>query len=325
MAYPFGMLVPNRHGSSNSYRYGFQGQEKDDELKGEGNSLNYTFRMHDPRVGRFFAVDPLFKEFAWSSPYSFSENMPIHLIEIDGLKPGPPRYMRRGSKAAIRDRANRNKNRYGVVNSGNGRPSVTRVSTIDFAPKGGPRPSRPDARTALQKYSEKNIKEFISTFNLTPSEPQNPIGISNNAVNAYRLAAEMIDLVSDMETVFKTQGMIMTSYNNDGGGNVFVKSKNFNYMPKDGRKQLILISLESEYQKEFSKTLNEKVESMNGDKNNNMPDNLKYSSAYFATLAQLGDSPQTMFNKIVEKSLKDGDSKTTKVQDIVQPQLIQGN
>lgn len=53
------MLVPNRHGSSNSYRYGFQGQEKDDELKGEGNSLNYTFRMHDPRVGRFFAVDPL--------------------------------------------------------------------------------------------------------------------------------------------------------------------------------------------------------------------------------------------------------------------------
>ena len=33
------MLVPNRHGSSNSYRYGFQGQEKDDELKGEGNSF----------------------------------------------------------------------------------------------------------------------------------------------------------------------------------------------------------------------------------------------------------------------------------------------
>jgi RHS repeat-associated protein len=53
------MTVPNRHNSSNSYRYGFQGQEKDNELKGDGNSLNYTFRMHDPRVGRFFAVDPL--------------------------------------------------------------------------------------------------------------------------------------------------------------------------------------------------------------------------------------------------------------------------
>ncbi|MFH6996056.1 hypothetical protein [Flavobacterium sp. FlaQc-48] len=43
--YPFGMLVPTRHGSSDSYRYGFQGQEKDDELKGEGNSLNYTLDL----------------------------------------------------------------------------------------------------------------------------------------------------------------------------------------------------------------------------------------------------------------------------------------
>ena len=51
--------MPNRHQSSDKYRYGFQGQEKDDELKGEGNSINYKFRMHDPRVGRFFAVDPL--------------------------------------------------------------------------------------------------------------------------------------------------------------------------------------------------------------------------------------------------------------------------
>ena len=34
--YPFGQLVPNRYGSSNSYRYGFNGMEKDDEVKGEG-------------------------------------------------------------------------------------------------------------------------------------------------------------------------------------------------------------------------------------------------------------------------------------------------
>lgn len=28
---PFGMTVPNRSASSAAYRYGFQGQEKDDE------------------------------------------------------------------------------------------------------------------------------------------------------------------------------------------------------------------------------------------------------------------------------------------------------
>ena len=80
------MLVPNRHGSSNSYRYGFQGQEKDNEIKGEGNSLNYTFRMHDPRVGRFFATDPLQRSYPWNSPFAFSENRVIDKIELEGLE-----------------------------------------------------------------------------------------------------------------------------------------------------------------------------------------------------------------------------------------------
>jgi RHS repeat-associated protein len=80
------MLVPNRHNNSGEYRYGFQGQEKDDEVKGEGNSLNYTFRMHDPRVGRFFAVDPLFREYPWNSTYAFAENSPIAGIDLEGLE-----------------------------------------------------------------------------------------------------------------------------------------------------------------------------------------------------------------------------------------------
>ncbi|RED45628.1 RHS repeat-associated protein [Seonamhaeicola aphaedonensis] len=80
------MLQPNRHGSSDSYRYGFQGQEKDDEVKGEGNSLNYKYRMHDPRVGRFFAVDPLASIYPWNSPYSFSENRVIDGTELEGLE-----------------------------------------------------------------------------------------------------------------------------------------------------------------------------------------------------------------------------------------------
>jgi RHS repeat-associated protein len=84
--YPFGSLVPNRHGSTADYRYGFQGQEKDDEINGEGNSLNYTFRMHDPRVGRFFAVDPLAPKYPHNSPYAFSENRVIDGVELEGLE-----------------------------------------------------------------------------------------------------------------------------------------------------------------------------------------------------------------------------------------------
>ena len=80
------MLIPNRHNETGNYRYGFQGQEQDDEVKGEGNSINYTFRMHDPRVGRFFAVDPLERKYPSNSPYAFSENRIMDGIELEGLE-----------------------------------------------------------------------------------------------------------------------------------------------------------------------------------------------------------------------------------------------
>jgi RHS repeat-associated protein len=71
---------------SGGYRYGFQGQEMDDEVKGKGNSVNYKYRMHDPRVGRFFAVDPLAKSYPWNSVYAFSENQVIEAIELEGAE-----------------------------------------------------------------------------------------------------------------------------------------------------------------------------------------------------------------------------------------------
>ena len=85
--YPFGMVMPGRsYTSSDAYRYGFQGQEKDDELKGSGNSVNYKYRMHDPRIGRFFAVDPLAAKYPHNSPFAFGENRVIDGIELEGLE-----------------------------------------------------------------------------------------------------------------------------------------------------------------------------------------------------------------------------------------------
>ena len=86
--YPYGMQLTGMHGteSSDGYRYGFQSQERDDEIKGAGNSVNYKFRVHDPRIGRFFAVDPLQKSFPWNSSYAFSENRLIDHVELEGLE-----------------------------------------------------------------------------------------------------------------------------------------------------------------------------------------------------------------------------------------------
>jgi len=83
---PFGAALDGRTIESDQYRYSFQGQEHDDEVKGDGNSINYKYRMHDPRVGRFFSVDPLAKKYPELSTYQFSSNSPVINIELEGLE-----------------------------------------------------------------------------------------------------------------------------------------------------------------------------------------------------------------------------------------------
>ena len=52
--------------------------------------------MHDPRVGRFFAIDPLFKAYPENSPYAFSENRVIDSGELEGLE----RYFKADAKGS---------------------------------------------------------------------------------------------------------------------------------------------------------------------------------------------------------------------------------
>jgi RHS repeat-associated protein len=84
--YPFGSIMPGRSFSSNSYRYGFNGQEKDDEIAGSGNSLSFKFRVYNPRLGKFLSVDPLSHVYPWNSPYAFAENDVIRAIDLEGLE-----------------------------------------------------------------------------------------------------------------------------------------------------------------------------------------------------------------------------------------------
>ena len=65
--YAFGQLLPGRSTGEN-YRYGYQGSEKDDEVKGAGNSYTTEFRQLDVRIGRWLSIDP--KATAWESPLS---------------------------------------------------------------------------------------------------------------------------------------------------------------------------------------------------------------------------------------------------------------
>ena len=80
------MLMPNRHGNSSDYRYGYNGKESDNEIKGEGLQYDYGFRVYDPRLGKFLSQDPLFASYPWYTPYQFAGNNPIRFIDLDGLE-----------------------------------------------------------------------------------------------------------------------------------------------------------------------------------------------------------------------------------------------
>lgn len=71
---------------SGGYRYGFNGKENDNEVKGFGNQYDYGFRIYDPRIGRFLSVDPLTKSYPHFTPYQFASNNPILNVDLDGLE-----------------------------------------------------------------------------------------------------------------------------------------------------------------------------------------------------------------------------------------------
>jgi RHS repeat-associated protein len=86
--YAFGMQMPGRK-LSGGYRYGFNGKENDNEVKGEGNQQDYGMRIYDPRLGKFLSTDPLAKKYPELTPYQFASNRPIDGIDMDGLEYSP--------------------------------------------------------------------------------------------------------------------------------------------------------------------------------------------------------------------------------------------
>ncbi len=66
------------------YRYGFNGMEKDDEVKGGGNSYDYGARMYDSRLGRWLSIDEMVDRYPYVSPYNYALDMPIIATDREG-------------------------------------------------------------------------------------------------------------------------------------------------------------------------------------------------------------------------------------------------
>ena len=65
---PFGMIQQGRSFISNTYRYGFNRQEKDDEITSVTSThLSFECRIYDSRIGRFLSVEPIAFFYPWNS------------------------------------------------------------------------------------------------------------------------------------------------------------------------------------------------------------------------------------------------------------------
>ena len=75
------------------YRYGFNGQEKEDEIVSEGTHTSAQFWMYDTRLGRRWELDPVFNHSA--SNYSVLNCNPINYIDPKGDEPTPKKVERK--------------------------------------------------------------------------------------------------------------------------------------------------------------------------------------------------------------------------------------
>jgi RHS repeat-associated protein len=100
---PFGVLLQNRNFTGVGYRYGFNGQERDDEIKGSGNSYDYVNRFYDNRLGRWLSVDPMAYAAPGWSPYRAFYDNPIYWSDPTGLLEWHPEQDGDGNNILVAD------------------------------------------------------------------------------------------------------------------------------------------------------------------------------------------------------------------------------
>ena len=81
------MMMPGREYQAQPSRFGFNGKENDNDVKGFGNQQDYGMRIYDSRLGKFLSVDPLSNSFPFYTPYQYAGNTPIWATDLDGGEP----------------------------------------------------------------------------------------------------------------------------------------------------------------------------------------------------------------------------------------------
>ncbi len=157
--YPGGMLMPGRSvAAAGGYRFGFNGKENDNEIKGLGNQIAFEARIYDPRIGRFLSVDPVIK--SYESGYMAFAGNPIWFTDPDGRD--TTRYYNNDGQL--------------LLTVGNGKAGYNRAMVV-----------KDDKVKAMQEYANKYQAQLNSKS-----------GITNNVAidNYFKSYGDLYDLNS---------------------------------------------------------------------------------------------------------------------------------
>src|SRR5690606_23570293 len=83
-AHAFGLRQEYRPGLSATMRFAFNGQQKEDAIRGIGFHYDFGARRYDPIYGSFWSTDPMAAKYPMWSPYVFCADNPIRYIDPDG-------------------------------------------------------------------------------------------------------------------------------------------------------------------------------------------------------------------------------------------------
>jgi RHS repeat-associated protein len=165
--YPGGMPQPGRgyvQNASKPYRFGFNGKENDNEVKGKGNQQDYGMRIYDTRLQRFLSTDPLYKSYPELTPYQYASNSPIENIDLDGLEKYSIHYTVRNGKDVILKITTDNSLKYLAS------PSIKGIPT--WKPKVAEYIKEDANGRVISKTGELDLKNLGSTMYVGPWNPQ---------------------------------------------------------------------------------------------------------------------------------------------------------
>ena len=106
----FGAPMSGRNFNNSASRVGFNGQEKVDEIAGEGNHYSAEHWEYDARLGKRWNMDP--RTYPWQSPYACFNNNPVYFSDPSGLEG-------EGSTGAKKDKVVAEKGAWDVANRNN--------------------------------------------------------------------------------------------------------------------------------------------------------------------------------------------------------------